>query len=178
MMLTLTPMMSMKAKAEGHDHAGWTEWSATSSLPTTAGNCYLSGDVTLSSYWNVPTGTVNLCLNTHTINLNSNYILVSNGTLNLYDCPNGSTEGSITGATGVNTALRVEGGTATMNGGTIRDNSTAGVNIGKDYGTGNVGSFTMNGGSIKNNNAANGAGVNLSLGSFIMNGGVISNSGA
>ena len=74
-----------------HDGVTFTAWESTNSLPTEAGNYYLTADVTLSSTWMVPTGTTNLCLNGHVIAAASgkfiSVITVQNGaTLNLYDC--------------------------------------------------------------------------------------------
>lgn len=80
-------------RPEQHTHGGitFTAWESTNSLPTEAGSYYLTSDVTISSSWNVPSGTTNLCLNGHRIAAASgNYIsviTVQNGaTLNLYDC--------------------------------------------------------------------------------------------
>lgn len=53
---------------EGHPSIDWTEWTATDSLPATAGNYYLADDVTLSSTWYAP-GETKLCLNGHKITL-------------------------------------------------------------------------------------------------------------
>jgi len=77
--------------AHVHDDITFTAWESTTSLPSSAGNYYLTQDVTISSSWNVPTGATNLCLNGHVISAASNvYISVvtiqSGATLNLYDC--------------------------------------------------------------------------------------------
>ena len=74
-----------------HNDITFTAWESTNSLPTSAGSYYLTADVTISSTWNVPSGTSNLCLNGHVISAASNVtisvITVKNGsTLNLYDC--------------------------------------------------------------------------------------------
>ena len=72
-----------------HDGITFTAWTSADSLPTTAGNYYLTKDVTISSTWNVPTGETNLCLGGHKITLitNADYAVnVGQGaTLNLYD---------------------------------------------------------------------------------------------
>ncbi|MBE6740670.1 MAG: carboxypeptidase regulatory-like domain-containing protein [Ruminococcaceae bacterium] len=72
-----------------HDDINFTKWNSTNSLPTTAGNYFLDKDVTISSTWNVPSGTTNLCLNGHGIKMtgNSSVMTVSAGaTLKIYDC--------------------------------------------------------------------------------------------
>ncbi len=77
-----------------HNHDGvtfTTAWTSTTSLPESAGSYYLTADVTITSSWNVPTDTTNLCLNGHVISAASNVcisvITIQNGaTLNLYDC--------------------------------------------------------------------------------------------
>ncbi len=47
-----------------HVHDGWTAWSAPDSLPTEAGDYYLTTDVTINGPWEAPNG-VALCLNGH-----------------------------------------------------------------------------------------------------------------
>ena len=46
-----------------HDDMAFKKWTATDSLPTESGNYRLETDVTISSTWNVPSGTTNICLN-------------------------------------------------------------------------------------------------------------------
>ena len=79
---------SNEAYADTHNHTGWTAWSNSSSLPTSAGSYYLTTDVTVGK-WNVPTGTMNLCLNNHVITLTSyeGIEIQSNSVFNLYDEP-------------------------------------------------------------------------------------------
>ena len=55
------------AAAESHSHSGWKEWTSSTSMPTEAGNYYLTGNVVLSGVWEVPEGVTNLCLTGHTI---------------------------------------------------------------------------------------------------------------
>ncbi len=72
-----------------HDGVTFTAWESTNSLPTEAGNYYLTADVTLSSSWNVPAGETNLCLNGHGIKVtgvDSVIYIASGRTLNVYDC--------------------------------------------------------------------------------------------
>ena len=75
--------------AHEHDGIVFTAWPETDSLPTVEGNYYLTADVTISSTWNVPSGTTNLCLNGHGIRMTgSNSVVTINAgaTLKLYDC--------------------------------------------------------------------------------------------
>ena len=68
-----------------HSHTGWTAWSNSSALPNEAGSYYLTTDVTASTGWAVPSGTVNLCLNDHSITLGNQITVNSGNTLNIYD---------------------------------------------------------------------------------------------
>ena len=134
-------------------HAGWTEWTTSNSLPTVAGNYYLSSDVTLSNTWAVPSGETSLCLNGKTITGSGNGIVIEIGSgsiLNLYDCSGSA--GKITGGNAI----------------TPTANSGGGVYI-------NNGSLNMYGGTISGNTAKYGGGVcvNGSSGIFNMRGGVI-----
>ncbi len=74
-----------------HDGKIFTEWTATSGT-VASGNYYLSGNVTATGSITVSSGTVNLCLNGHTLDMGSNRITVSSGaTLNICDCSEGET---------------------------------------------------------------------------------------
>ncbi len=148
-------------------------WNNSNSLPTDAGNWFLTCDITLSSIWNVPNGTTNLCLNGHVIKLESgatgSVIKVNeNATLNLYDC--GTTEHSgYVDSNGLwhydsaGTHELLEGETEKLiSGGII----TGGNNNGEGGSTKNgggvhvdKGEFNMYGGNIVGNYAFNGAGV-------------------
>ena len=78
-----------QVSTHSHDEIGFDAWTSTNSLPTTAGDYYLTNDVTISGTWTVPSGTTNLCLNGHGIRMtgNSSAITVNSGaTLKLYDC--------------------------------------------------------------------------------------------
>ncbi|MGN0426365.1 MAG: hypothetical protein ACI4F0_01070, partial [Agathobacter sp.] len=52
--------------AENKPSGGWTEWTATDSLPSSTGYYYLKSDVTLNNQWTPANGIV-LCLNGHNI---------------------------------------------------------------------------------------------------------------
>lgn len=133
------------ANVNGHSHdTAGTVWTATNSLPASAGNYYLTQSV--SGKWTVPTGDVKLCLNGQTI---SGKITGGSGaTLTLTDCTN---KGRIQGNN--STGVTVNGGTFNMYGGTITDGG--GVYVGEKC------SFTMDGGNITGNTATagNGGGI-------------------
>ena len=80
------------ADGNNHDHSDLTEWTSTNSLPNSSGNYYLANDVILTSVWQVPAGTTNLCLNGHYVKQTGNASVMransSNITLNVYDCGN------------------------------------------------------------------------------------------
>ena len=80
----------VNGQTQKHDGITFLSWTSNNSLPTTSGNYYLAEDVTLSSQWNVPAGTTNLCLNGHVIKqtaANGRVIYISaTATLNIYDC--------------------------------------------------------------------------------------------
>ncbi len=139
-------------------HAGWTEWTTSNSLPTEAGNYYLSSDVTLSNTWAVPSGETSLCLNGKTITGSGNGIVIEIGSgsiLNLYDCSGSA--GKITGGNAITPTANsgggvyINNGSLNMYGGTISGNTA-------EYGggvcvSGNSGTFNMRGGVIKENTA-------------------------
>ena len=158
-----------------------TEWSTTSSLPTSAGDYKLTTDVSISSTWAAPSGETTIDLNGHGITMTSDsygaykecsVIKVASGcTLTIKDTNTSSTEGSrptgiaggyITGGHGTSYSswalvcgggVFVKGGNFVLDGGTICGNS-----LKFDYGSdgGGIciiedGKFTMNGGYIKDN---------------------------
>lgn len=152
-----------------HNDVTFTPWTATDSLPTDAGNYYLTDNVTLTGTWTVPNGTTNLCLNGKTISASGTdkYRVIKipeSGTLNLYDCQNA---GNITG--GKTSGVWNEG-TFCMYGGKINGNNAT-------YGGGvwSSGTFWMYGGEISGNSASYfGGGVYIGGGIFRMCGGKIS----
>ena len=187
---------------EPHEHDGvsFKKWNTPNSLPDTADNYYLACDVTISSRWDVPAGTTNLCLNGHSItrtNASSNTGMVINvgsgAVLNLYDCddetthyytvddpsPNGAGLGRVVDESTYQAAG--ENARGTFKGGYITGGSITGENNGTSHLVGggvNVdsGSFTLNGGTIIGNSVTwNGGGVKVrgKNASFTMNGGAI-----
>ena len=170
------------ANVNGHSHdTAGTVWTATNSLPASAGNYYLTQSVL--GNWTVPTGDVKLCLNGQTI---SGKITVGSGAkLTLTDCTgNGKLQGS---GSGSGSGVSINGGTFNLYGGTITG-FVNGVEIGShnDIKTGS--SFTMYGGAITSNEAGSSAGggvfligttnSNVTAPSFTMHGGTISNNTA
>ena len=198
-LVSLLPVTAAATTPEhpANGHTGWTEWNTHNSLPATAGNYYLTKDVTLNDPWTVPADNVSLCLNNHVINLNGKSIEVSGGaTLNLYECqseqshagtyaalPNG---GCITGGNGASggAILVQNGSTLNMYGGNIVNNRT-GMYQGGGVAVQNNSCFNMYGGTITQNKAyassimfsgiGTGGGVYVDgSSSFTMTGGIIS----
>ena len=158
----------------------WTPVSSESGL-NNGDNIYLTDDVTLTRTWQISAGgTVNLCLNGHTIKANGDFdaiTLTSNtNTLNICDCSE-SGSGKIThGTKGDGTTYSgagvymtaVDGRKATVNmyGGTITGNTGHTVTVknvdstrgGGVYVDSNA-QFSMRGGSITENTADVGGGV-------------------
>lgn len=182
MVLTMLPAMSVPAAAAGEDctgnHDGWTELSGNKVLKSLSGNCVLTGDVivTDTDRGNIEiTSAVTLCLNGYTLNLNgsNSFRIYENGSLTLCDCTG---RGKITNSQSTVVAgVYMEGGSFTMNGGTISGNGGGAVQVNSGA------SFIMNGGSITDNhlnvtkdaNYAPCGGVLVNGGSFIMTGGSI-----
>lgn len=138
--------------AEEHKHNNITfePWTSADSLPDAAGSYYLTGNVTLSAKWEVPTGEVRLCLNGKTIalaeTLGVSDCVISVGAdsrFSLYDCAGG---GKITG--GTNGGIRNDG-SFTMYGGEISGNSSSGSGGGLYISLDST--FEMHGGKISNN---------------------------
>ncbi|OLA39295.1 MAG: hypothetical protein BHW35_00350 [Firmicutes bacterium CAG:176_63_11] len=150
-----------------------------------AGDYYLTTDLDLEdAYIATATGTVNLCLNGHSIQTTAKRtICVSNerttATLNLCDCKRTSgTYGEIThtsGASGVGVEVRTEN-KFNMYGGRITGNNRSGVDTSGGYFTMYGGEITGN--SISNSDAQGGGGVTIGGQSFTMYGGSISNNSA
>ena len=189
----------------GHTEEGvlsFKAWTNPTKLPTTSGNYYLTGDVTLDSAWSIKSiggeqVRFVLCLNGHSIRLkdgvNDHVINVGKGgTLALCDC-NGSKAGNgiISGGTKASGVYIDNVGAFVMYGGSISGNGTGVTNkelfqmyggsiTGNDCGVENLtGTFTMYDGSItgnqntKNNSYGKGGGVCVESGAFDMHGGSI-----
>ena len=148
-----------------------------------AGDYYLTTDLDLGdAYITTATGTVDLCLNGHSIQTTAKYaIYVGNATstlvtLNLCDCKGTSgTYGEITrtsGSSGTGVEIRTEN-KFNMYGGRITGNNRSGVDTSGGY-------FTMYGGEItgNSNSSARGGGVTIGGQSFTMYGGSISHNSA
>ena len=134
-----------------HDGITFEAWTATDSLPTTAGNYYLANDVTLSDPWEAPKGESRLDLNGKSIKKNDGEesvaieVPTAAAFLDLYDYA-----GS----------------------GTIQPSEGASVAHGVDvYGVDvdDIGAFRMHAGTIK----GFGLGVHVSQAVFEMSGGLI-----
>ncbi len=172
MVVSLLPASALASGADD-DHGEHSDWTALSgSISSLSGNCYLTGDVTVSREIHT-TGDVTLCLNGHTLNLSGTTLFVDSGSFTLCDC-NGS--GKITGSKTSAYAVKVNDGSFIMNGGTITGNG-GGVQV---DGTNSSASFIMNGGSITENACVGSTsnyipcgGVIVAGGSFTMNGGSI-----
>ena len=84
-----TTLYAMWIHNDTHDDADFVKWTATDSLPTVAGDYYLTACVTITSTWNVPAGVTKICLNGFGIKLSGNGSVMSVGegaTLYIYDC--------------------------------------------------------------------------------------------
>lgn len=132
------------ANVNGHSHdTAGTVWTATNSLPASAGNYYLTQSV--SGNWTVPTGDVKLCLNGQTI---SGKITVGGGVYVGEKCSFTMDGGNIT----VNTATAGNGGGIYIhNLATKAEISNALITNNKATATGNV-SFGLGGGIYSQKN--------------------------
>lgn len=171
---------ALVAEQDGeHDHDKMKPWTETTSLPNTAGNYYLTDNVTLTAEWEPKSGTV-LCLNGKSITLNAMGDVINmsaNGTIfTLYDCQKSGTitHGKDSTDTTYNGCGVVVGGTFNMYGGNITGN------VRTDSGNGggvlvSYGIFNMYDGKITNNSCgSSGGGVYVDRGTFNMSGGEIS----
>ena len=132
-----------------HDGITFEYWTSENSLPDSAGSYCLTKDVTLPDTWTWSGGTINLCLNGHTVmanQINAPVIRVTGGILNLYD----EAGGTVTQVDGMDATVHVgSGGTINMRGGTITGATNAfaeplaGVEV--------YGSFHMYGGAVTGN---------------------------
>ena len=152
----LNTQAEMVYAASEHIHRGITfeAWDESDSLPSTAGDYYLTQNVNLSEPWNTPTGITNLCLNGFGIIQTgySNVINVGSGaTFNLYEC------------------------TTTEHFFDLDDTYKYAININDTFGEERIG-FT--GGYITGGNQSEGSGICVDNGTFNMYGGnIIGNHG-
>lgn len=174
MVVSILPATALAADGNcTGDHNGWTPLTSLGGT-LNDGSYYLTGNLNANSTQINVTGTVNLCLNGHTLNLSWTTLCIDSGSFTLCDCKG---SGKITGGND-KPGVIVYGGTFIMNGGTITGNA-GGVIVGGNNGSA---SFIMNGGSItgnivNTNNATTntyGGGVYVANGSsFTMTGGSI-----
>lgn len=172
---------ALVAEQDGeHDHDKMKPWTATTSLPNTAGSYYLTDNVELAAEWELPAGDTTLCLNGHSITLNAAGAVIDMqvyGTIfTLYDCIGMGTitHGKDSTDNTYNGCGVVVGGTFNMYGGKITGNvktdSGSGGGVLVAYGT-----FNMYSGAITNNSCeSSGGGVSVDHGTFNMSGGEIS----
>ncbi len=148
-----------------HDSATFTEWTATDSLPTTAGNYCLENNVSITSAWTIPAGETYLCLNGHTINLSKNIVIGSGNALNIYDC---GTTGAIKGNYS-SLPLISNSGTLNVFGGTIINSSSEDLAI--VLRNESVGIASISGGKINNSTTESGSSFGIyNLGSTNISG--------
>ena len=132
---------------QNHDGILFAPWTSTNSLPTAAGNYYLTGNVTISGTWNAPDG-INLCLNGYGIRYSGSngcsvICLRSGYTLNIFDCDTtkehyitlSNFRGTAVSDTGTETTVTNGTGVIKVNGGYITggNNSGGGGGIDSDY---------------------------------------------
>ena len=179
--VTLAYESNAEAAHSHGDELEWTEWTDAGTLPN-KGSYYLTVDVALTSAVTIKTGTLNLCLNGHTVSRASGRpFAVSGGTLNIYDCTGSG--GITSAATNVARGGLIDitsGGIVRLYGGTLTGGKAVKDSSGKNgYGgavavTGSS-TFEMYGGTITNCSAeVYGGAVYLSSGTAKFSGGVIS----
>ncbi len=140
-------LMSVNGYHNCNGISDWQAWEIDNSLPTSAGNWYLTQPVTLTGGWTVPEGGVNLCLNGQAVNCGENLVKVENGaSLTVYDCQNGE---GISG-TGSQTVKVEYGGEFTLKSGKIFNNNSYWKAIFVDY----SGTVAIEGGTVEAINIA------------------------
>ena len=109
----------------GHSQESWTEWTATDSLPTTAGNYFLANNVTVSKVQTFAAD-VKICLNGHSVTRSGNRVLTADagGVLTITDCQGtGTIQG---GGISLNRGTADKsGGVLNLYGGTVQGNSSS-----------------------------------------------------
>ncbi|WP_369298881.1 S-layer homology domain-containing protein [uncultured Neglectibacter sp.] len=170
-----THAVSTDCSATEGTQVNFTAWNKTDSLPDTAGNYVLTGDVALSKAWTVPQGTVNLCLGGHTVKVDGIFstaaiMVPTRAALNICDCAGG---GALTHRTGqpvisVVGELQLYSGVIAGRGYNSAYNGEYGVGVRSG------GVFQMHGGSITGITTNTGCGVYVyDNGVFLMDGGTI-----
>lgn len=153
----------------GHLSQVWTAWESTTSLPTTSGRYYLTGDVQLTALVKMEADQkICLCLNGKTVKAaeNTGHMILTKGTeLSITDCsdtPGGFTGGSKAYGGVVNV---VAGSTLNLYGGELYGNTAPSSEGGAVYLQGGNSSgvpggiFNMYGGKIRDNTAGIGGGI-------------------
>ena len=161
---TVVPFTASAADGEGHNHDGinFVAWTSTNSMPTTAGNYFLTSDVTISSAWEAPSGT-NLCLNGYGIRVTGNSAVINlykGRTLHIFDC-NPTREHYITLSNFRGTAVSDTGTETEVMGGNGVVKVMGGYITGGNNGVG--------GGGIYSGNTAGGANLYIQGVTFIGN---------
>ena len=147
-----------------HDNVELAAWTSTNSLPTSAGNYYLSSNVTISSTWNVPSGTTRLCLNGHSItytgSIGSVFYVGSGRTLNIYECDATVHYYNINNETYLAENINTVSGNYSFVGGYITGGMGYSYNNGRRGGAAYIqgGSVNIHGGAIIGNKATSGEG--------------------
>lgn len=160
-----------------HDGKLFSAWTSNVSLPTTAGNYYLTNDVTLAETYKLDsTVDIHICLDGHTvtkadgdsiINL-AGRTLSDKPKLSVYDCSNLST-GMLTDASSNGAVKLGTNATFTLNSGSISGNNTVGI-----YANGSEkakATAIINGGAI----SGCAGGIYAMRANIRMNGGTIAN---
>lgn len=157
-----------------HDHSTMTALSGeVSATSLTAGNYYLSGNVTLSGTVALTSGTLHLCLNGNTLSTSAKAFNVTGATLKLCDCAG---DGILQGTSGEAVYLNTNA-TFDMYGGTITGfavSAGAGSAVRCEQATS---TFNMYGGTITGNTCKAGfSPVDINRGTFNLYGGTINDS--
>ena len=170
MVIASVPLTSRADEVHKHDDNEYQAWTSAESLPSSGGNYYLTGDVEISSTWEVPVdNNTYLCLNGHDIRYTGDddapVIRNTHGkSLYIEDCEETLAAGKITG--GKDYGIKFEGdGSLYLRGGEVSGNIVGGIYASQ-------GSINIEGGSVSDNL---GSGVVLEDHSgFIMTRGLIS----
>lgn len=102
--------------ADNHEDIEWTAWDSTDTLPTEAGNYYLTKDVTLSEHWKSVNKEINICLNGHIITVGG-YTMYAASETTFTDCTDTIHKFSV--ADNGLWSLDEQNGTETVTGGVI-----------------------------------------------------------